>query len=442
MELSADWLLLRNFAIAMAIGALVGVEREKNREVQGSSFAGLRTFILIAEAGSLSCWLARELAMSWLFGFGLLALALLLTLENLHRLNKMKIGNSSDSTGIANNGNAGTATGMTTSIAALVVFLLGAVTVSGYPELAVALAVVTSAVLAYRDPLHGLVHKIGSDDLFAGLKLLIAIFIVLPLLPNRTIDPWRAFNPFQLGLLVITLSTLSLVGYVAIRWLGHKRGTALTALAGGLVSSTAVTLSFARRSRELPQSSQLLFSGVLLAWAVMYARVMVVIAVVFLPLFFHILAPMLTLTLFCAGLAWYQVHQSSLSQTTLQDDLETPALSNPFSLIAATKFALLLSVIFFIVKLTQLYLPDNSLYAVAAMAGLADVDSVSLSFAALVRDGGNVNNAARAILIATLANTLTKTALMFFLADSRIRRDLSLATVGIAVISLLFLFLV
>ena len=143
----------------------------------------------------------------------------------------------------------------------------------GERELAIALGVVTAAVLAYKQPLHGFVDKLGWDDVYAGLRLLIATFIALPLLPNRTIDPWGALNPYELWLLVILISSLSLVGYVLTRWLGPARGTALTGLTGGLVSSTAVTLSFAREARDNAQNVAALACGILLAWAVMFFRV-------------------------------------------------------------------------------------------------------------------------------------------------------------------------
>ena len=142
------------------------------------------------------------------------------------------------------------AVGLTTETAALTVCLLGAACTAGYPELALAGGIAVSAFLAYKEPLHGLVAKLGPDDISAGVKLLAASFIVLPLLPKQPIDPWGALVPRSLWLLVILIAALSLVGYVATRALGSERGTAITGLSGGLVSSTAVTLTFAKRSRE------------------------------------------------------------------------------------------------------------------------------------------------------------------------------------------------
>jgi uncharacterized membrane protein (DUF4010 family) len=181
--------------------------------------------------------------------------------------------------------------GLTTEIAAVTVFLLGAMTMLGHRELAIGLGVVTAAALAYKQPLHGLVAKLGWDDVYAGVRLLVATFIILPLLPDRTLDPWEALNPYKLWLLVILISSLSLVGYVATRWLGAGRGTALTGITGGLVSSTAVTLSFARRSRDEPPAGAALACGILLAWAVMFGRVLVLVLAVNVGLVYPLLPP-------------------------------------------------------------------------------------------------------------------------------------------------------
>src|SRR5262249_5624712 len=168
----------------------------------------------------------------------------------------------------------------------MTVCLLGAMTTLGYRELAVALGVVTAAVLAYKQPLHWLVEKLNWDDIFARLRLLIATFIVLPPLPNPSVDPWGALNPYTLWLLVLLISSLSLIGYVGSRWLGADRGIVLTGLTGGLVSSTAVTLSFARHSREDGRTATCytLACGLLLAWCVMFGRVIVEAAAVNRPL--------------------------------------------------------------------------------------------------------------------------------------------------------------
>jgi uncharacterized membrane protein (DUF4010 family) len=250
-----------HFAIALFIGALVGIEREKKQEREGErGIGGIRTFILFAQAGAIAAWLSQRLDTPWIFlGAGVLVTAMVVAGYVAYAREHHDFG-------------------LTTEIAALVVYLLGGTTIFGYPGLAVALAIATSAVLAFKEPLHETVERLGRDDIYAALKLLIATFIVLPVLPDRTVDPWGALNPYKMWWLVILISGLSLVGYAATRWLGPGRGIALTGLFGGLVSSTAVTLSLARRSREPDGEGQAraLAGGVLVAWTVMFVRVGVI----------------------------------------------------------------------------------------------------------------------------------------------------------------------
>ena len=257
--------LARSFLIALLIGALVGIDRERKKATEpGHSFGGIRTHILLALVGAASARLAVELAMPWTFPVTLAVVGAAVVASYIHQ-----------------NRDQADAHGLTSEVAAIAVFLLGAMVVVGEPELAVALGVVTSAVLAYKQPLHGAVQRLDAQDLFAGLKLLIASFIVLPLLPDTAVDPWQAINPYRLWLLVILISALSLAGYVAVRWLGSTHGSAVTGLAGGLVSSTATTLSFARSSGKAGEGDgHALAAGILLAWLVMFARVLVLIAVI------------------------------------------------------------------------------------------------------------------------------------------------------------------
>ena len=259
-----DVAVIRDFATALLIGALIGVEREKRKGDGEPGIGGLRTFILFALVGAIAGFLSRGRRRA-LDPDGDAAAG--------HRPGR------SPATGWSTRAQPGSF-GLTTEIAAVVVCLLGAMTMLGHRELAIGLGVVTAAVLAYKQPLHGLVAKLGWDDVFAGVRLLIATFIILPLLPDRTLDPWDALNPYKLWLLVILISSLSLVGYVATRWLGAGRGTALTGITGGLVSSTAVTLSFARRGQTEPQAAAALACGILLAWTVMFARVLVMVLAV------------------------------------------------------------------------------------------------------------------------------------------------------------------
>jgi len=416
MDLELDYTVVGDFAVALLIGALVGIEREKRKaeEVEAGT-RGLRTFILLAQVGAIAGWLAKVLGSPWLIVGALAVVAVQIAAGYLlaARVKPASLG-------------------LTTEVAALAVFLLGAMTTLGHRELAVGLGVVTAAVLAYKQPLHGLVDKIGWDDVFAGLRLLIATFIVLPLLPDRTVDPWEALNPRILWLLVLLISGLSLVGYVATRVLDAHRGTALTGLAGGLVSSTAVTLSFSRQSRERKTvvTAGTLAGGILLAWCVMFARVIVEVTVVNATLLAQVLAPLAAMGLVSAGLGWLHLRRGSRARERAAPDTEEVRLSNPFSLTAGARVAAFFALVMLVVKIVQQQFPGEGVYIVAALAGLTDVDAIALSMAQSAKTG-DAGVAVNAIVTALLANTLAKCGMVLALAAPGLRRRVLLATVAI-----------
>jgi len=412
-EMTLDALLLRNFAIALFIGALVGIEREKKKSKEKENgIGGLRTFILFAEVGAIAAWLSVETQTPMVFvGIGALVTALVLAGYAFHaRANP-------------------DAYGLTTEVAALGVYLLGGAVLFGHAEVAVALAIVTSAILAFKDPLHQAVEKLGRDDIFAGLKLLVATFIVLPLLPNRAIDPWDALNPYKLWWLVILISSLSLVGYAAVRWLGTERGTSLTGFFGGLVSSTAVTLSFSRRSKEEPKLADALATGILLAWSVMFIRVLVEVAVVNAAMLPKIAVPLVTmgLTGLTVALVLYRASATATKAPADKPQQEV-VLKNPFSLTSAVKFGAFFAAVLLVVKLVQSLLPGQGLYLVAALAGLTDVDAITLSMANYAKSGGDENIAVGAITIAALTNTVVKCSLIVSLAAPALKTRMLVAT--------------
>jgi len=413
MESAIDLIVARNFAIALLIGALVGIEREKRKErTRDAGIGGIRTFILFAQAGALSAWLGQHLGSPWILAAGIVSVAAIVLAGYVVQARVFP-----------------GSVGLTTEVAGIVVCLLGAATMIGYPEVAVGLGIVTSATLAFKQPLHGLVEKIGTDDLYAGLKLLIASFIVLPLLPNQAVDEWGALNPYKMWLLVILIAGLSLVGYVAVRVLGTHRGTAVTGLTGGLVSSTAVSLAFARRSRDpnvTTQENEALAVGVLLAWVVMFLRIFVEVAVVnrdLLPLVAPPLGVMCVVSAAIAGL--HYLRRSPTAGT--EETPESVPLKNPFSLWSASKFALFFTAVLLVVNLVQTYSTGAGLLLVAGLAGLTDVDAITLSMAEYARSGDQ-QIAVTAIVLAAVTNTLVKCAMIAILGGGALRIRILVAT--------------
>ncbi|WP_217423254.1 MgtC/SapB family protein [Uliginosibacterium aquaticum] len=410
------------FGIALLIGALLGVEREKKKaDTQKPSFAGIRTFMLLSETGALAAWLSVQNAMPAIFVTTLIGLLILIAAAYL-------LEKRADAASI----------GITTELAGLSVFLLGAAVMFGQVAIAVGLAVTNTALLALKDPLHGAIQKLGKDDIFAGLKLLIASFIVLPLLPQQAVDPWAALNPYKLWLLVVLISALSLVGYLAMRWLGSARGVAVTGLTGGLVSSTAVTLSLARESRSAADPARQLddayAAGVLIAWSVMFVRVLAMVTLFNAALLRPLLAPFAAMLLVNAALAGWYYHQSLRDMAHQIERVGVVPLKNPFSLWAATKFGLLFAVVLLLVELARRSFSASGLIYVAVLAGMTDVDAITLSMVDFARAPEQLQLAAYAVVAAVWANTLVKAALTLVLGSRGTARRVCFATVVMLVL--------
>jgi len=399
--------LLQRLAIALFIGGLVGVEREHRGGRDPMHFGGLRTFILVAETGAVAALLSTTMGSPWVFAVFGIGMALMLAAAYLTEAR-----------------HADYVPGLTTEVAALVTFLLGGLTIVGAPEVAVALAIVTSAALTFKSGLHRAVRTLGRDDISAGLKLLFATFIVLPILPDHPVDPLEVLNPYRLWWLVILISSLSLVGYIAVRMLGPNRGLAVTGIAGGLVSSTAITLSFARRSVEESDLRDALSAGILVAWAIMFLRVMVEVAVVHPPMLRHVGMPMGVL--FGVGLILTLWFYRRGGQPGAAAELK---LQNPFNLTSASQFGLFFAAVLVAVELARTYVSDDLLYVVSALAGATDVDAITLSMANLAAtDGIGLDQASICEVVACLSNSVVKCGMVVTLGHKRMVLPILLST--------------
>jgi uncharacterized membrane protein (DUF4010 family) len=387
-----------SLGLAAAAGLLIGLERERSRASEASAEAflgGARTHPLLALGGGVATLAAREVGVVALaVPFGALVLFLGLNYAGEVRRDRHR--------------------GLTSEAAFLLSFLLGvlALTERVIPSLthktfAVAsVAVVATFLLSAKPRLHPLVRKVSTEDVTATLEFLIVAVVVLPLLPDRTFGPFDVLNPFQIGVLMVLISALSFAGYVAIRLLGARRGLGVTGLVGGLVSSTAVTLSMAGRARERPEIADSAALAVMLASTVMFARVLVIVAVVNPGLRGPVALPMLAGV--AAGLVASLVLWLRSGRATTARE-EAVALANPFELGAALKFALLFAAILLGSKAATVHLGTAGTYAAGLLAGSTDVDAISLSVAKLAADGGLAPDvAATTIFLGTASNTLVK----------------------------------
>src|SRR5215475_5053283 len=254
--------LAARFAAALALGVMIGLERERTKPETGG-FAGVRTFALISLAGALAAHLDESLAQPEL------ALGVFAAIAGIVLVSYAVTAWRGD-------------LGSTTEISALLAFLLGSLCVRGEVGLAAGLAVASAAVLALKEWLHHLAQRIQREDVEATLKFAIVTLIVLPVVPHRAFGPppLDVVDPYEIWLMVVLISGLNFASYLLVKIVGTEHGIGLTGLLGGLVSSTAVTLGFAQRSREEPAQATPLGLGILVAWTVMFARVIVLVAAV------------------------------------------------------------------------------------------------------------------------------------------------------------------
>jgi uncharacterized membrane protein (DUF4010 family) len=410
--------LALRFGAALGLGVLLGLERERTKDETG--FAGVRTIGLISLLGGLAAWLEQVLFLPWLSLAVFAAVAALVTVS---------YAVTSRLGGV----------GITTEITALLAFLLGYLCLSGHVPLAAGLAVAVAAILALKQWLHRLAGRIQPTDVEATLQFAIVTLIILPLVPNENFGPppLDVLNPWKIWLMVVLISGINFASYILVKIVGPEHGIGATGLLGGLVSSTAVTLGFAQRSRVQPEQSTALAAGILLAWTVMFVRVVVMVAVVSRAVAVKLAVVMGGLAVACLAMSWALRRRAATADTAT-----VKAGENPFELRQAIQFGLLFGAVTFVAKAAQVYIGEAGLYLAGAIAGLTDVDAIALSMANLgASNPESVGPAAATIAIAAGANTLVKAGITAFMGAAPLRRLIVAATAALVVVGAALLFL-
>jgi uncharacterized membrane protein (DUF4010 family) len=379
-------------AVALGLGLLVGLQRER----MDSAIAGIRTFALITLFGALAAQLGRVFG-GWVVAAGLLVVAAFVVAGNLARISK---------------GDADP--GQTTELAAVLMYGIGAWVVVGAMPVAIALGGTVAVLLHMREPLHRFVERIGEGDLKAIMQLVVIALVVLPILPDRAFGPYSVLNPYQIWWMVVLIVSLSLLGYVAYKLFGANAGTVLSGVLGGAISSTATTVTYARRSKEAPESSRLAALVVMIASTVVFVRLLVEIAVAAGDRFLELappLAAMLGVTVLLALAAWLAGRR---------EKAEPPEPANPAQLKSALVFGALYAAVLLAVAFAQERFGTAGLFTVAALSGLTDMDAITLSTARLVSGGGlDPATGWRAILLAALSNLVFKAGTVAVLGSRR-----------------------
>jgi uncharacterized membrane protein (DUF4010 family) len=407
--------LFLRFGAAIAIGFLIGLQREYAHGGRDQMIiAGERTFALFSLAGAMAAMVADQLSSALAFFGIILVLGLFTTMAY---FTSSRSGN----------------VGLTTEVAIVIAIAIGALCYWGYLTLAVAVGIATTVLLSIKLETDRLARALTREDILAALQLAVISAIVLPILPNESFlpPPFDVLNPFKIWLMVVFISGISFLGYVAIKIVGPEQGIGLTGLLGGMASSTAVTLSFSERSNREPDLSKPFVLAITLAWTVMFARVLIEVSVVNPALLGQVWLPItlagLVGLIYCGYLFFVQ-------RTAEKGDVK---FSNPFDLMSAIKFGLLYALVLLISRAAQMYLGETGLYLSSIISGLADVDAITLSMAELSRTGVlGMDQAALAIVLATMSNTLVKGGIAIIAGSSTLKKSIIPVVVIILIVGL------
>lgn len=386
-------------AIAFGLGLIVGLQRQKSDH----EMAGVRTFTLISIMGVISAFLARDYGNPYIIPvFGICLSALLVTANIL----KVKRLNDDD-------------IGQTTEVAALLMFAVGAYLVMGDRVVAVIVGGTITILLYLKEHLHGFIDKLEEKDLAAIMTFVGISLVILPLLPDKTYGPMNVLNPRNIWLMVTLIVGISVVGYFIYKFVGKKVGTISNGILGGLISSTATTVSYARKTKEVKDIDKLAAFVITTASAVALVRVLVEIGVVIPEKLSEVSLPLISvfvlMSLLCVGL-FYIISKNG-------GDEKMPEPENPAQFKSAIIFGLLYGAILLAVAFTEQEFGDKGLYIVAIISGLTDVDAITLSVAQMMKtEGLNTSVGWRLILIAVLSNLSFKGVMTAILGSRKLTK--------------------
>jgi uncharacterized membrane protein (DUF4010 family) len=383
--------LLTRLGVALAIGLLIGLERgwHQRNLPEGERVAGFRTFGLVSLLGAAAVVLGGDQA--------LVLAAIAVTVGVVASIGYLRVSRSE-------RGHSATGT-----VALLLAFALGAMAGRGYLEVASSTAVVVTLLLGAKPELHDLVRAIEREELLATIRLLLISVVLLPILPDRGYGPWHSLNPYRIWWMVVLVASVSYLGYFAKRIWGRERGYLVTGMLGGLASSTAVTLSLSRRAGASRADLGALGAGTVVACSVMFVRLLVILSPIAPALVKPLAAPLAAAAAIGfsagAGLAY-----GSRGEPAHRGERDVE-LRNPLDLASAIEFGLFLAGVMLLSRGLTESMGDRGLFLVAAVAGLADVDAIALSAAAMATQGqATIAAALTAVLLAAAVNTVVKAA--------------------------------
>lgn len=395
--------LLIRLLVACGIGLLLGMEREHSALVKKEPiFAGIRTFVLLALMGFTGAAL-HFLLSPWIFAVIFLAVMTLTGISYWITSVKGDIGSTSE-------------------LAALLTMLLGALSFLGFIELSLMISVIVLVMLSSKMQLMNVIGRITQEEIYALVRFVVIALLVFPFLPDENYGPYDAINPREIGWVVILTSGVGFLGYVLMRILGANIGILLTGIVGGLVSSTMVTWVFSKKSKEKSPLNALYTSAILAACTIMVVRVFLWVFLFNKVLLAGLALPLSILFLTAAGATVYFF----LKDKKENGHQANMPLGKPLELTNAMWFGVLYVAILLVISYANDYFGNEGIYITSGIAGLSDVDAITISISKMSAISISVTTAQNAILLATLANTVAKFVIALWASSKEMRRHVIL----------------
>ncbi|MDH3648677.1 MAG: MgtC/SapB family protein [Saprospiraceae bacterium] len=388
--------------VAVGLGLLVGLQRERPH----SRIAGIRTFSLVTIFGALSGMIAQYYDVAWIIAGSILSIGALLSVANY-----LKHGTSSPDIG------------QTTEMAVLVMYAVGVYLVIGDLFTGVAVGAVVALLLYLKSFFKVYVARLGEKDLQAIMVFVAVTLVVLPILPSKSFGPYNVWNLQHIWLMVVLIVGISIIGYFAYKWLGKKVGMGLSGLLGGLISSTATTVSYAKQSKEGQGSHYLPAFVITAASAIAFVRVMIEIVLVAPRSMTTVLPPLVVVAIVIAMIALFLFFRDTQHQDEIKPDPRNPAQFK-----TAVVFAILYAGVLVLIASVKETFGVQGLYVVSIISGLTDMDAITLSLANMMNNGTiDPNNGWRFILAAALSNLLFKAGIVMLLGNRKVLKIIVLA---------------
>ncbi|WP_324026138.1 MgtC/SapB family protein [Maribacter sp. BPC-D8] len=399
--------------ISLGIGLILGLEREYNNLKEDKGFAGIRAFPIVAILG-FTLGSLTETYSTWLPIIGLGAFIFFLGFNHLYK-ETVEYERS-----------------FTTNIALIATLILGLMVSAEHYRNAVATAVIIVTLLSLKTRFHTVIRNITSDELFALIKFSIIALLILPFLPNKNFGPNELINPFEIGSIIVIVSFLNFIGYFLVKFVGSKKGILLTAILGGLISSTAVTWSYASRSIESPELSRKYAAGIIIASAIMFPRLALLTFIFNSELFMYVAIPFAVFSAICLVVSLILIKEDTNKPDTNIN------LGNPMNLLNAIGFGVIYVAILFAVFYSNQFFGESGLYYSALIAGLADTDAITISLAKLATDTEKIKLASSVIVTAVMSNMLVKLGITVFKGSKVAGKLVGYTFAGIIVIGVLY----